>query len=205
MKILAEHEAKTLLARYDIPIPVFKTILSSDDLDAVSIPFPVALKVSSPEVLHKTDAGGVLLNIWNKDDLAHEYNELQKKFPGKTCIVEAMAPRGIECIAGIVDDITFGMCIMVGIGGIFTELYNDASFRMLPIISKDAEEMLEDLEARRIFHGYRVTVDRKALVSLLLKLSRMAEDLHIKQFDLNPIFLYEHGLTVVDAKGIIGE
>lgn len=204
MKILAEHEAKELLARYNIPTPMFKTIASLDDLNDMSISYPVALKVSSPDILHKTDVGGVRLNILNKEDLASAYGEFQMKFPGKICIVEAMAPQGIECIAGIINDPVFGMCIMVGIGGVFTELYNDVSFRIIPITSKDAEAMLEDLQARRIFHGYRVTVDRKALIELLLNLSRMAEDIPIHQFDLNPIFLYEHGLNVVDAKGIIG-
>jgi len=204
VKTLAEHEAKQLLKNYGIPTTRFELIETQEDIEKLSLTYPVALKISSPRILHKTDVGAVILNIKNSEELVQAYRELQKKFPGEMCMVEEMAEPGIELIAGIVDDRAFGLCIMVGMGGIFAEIYRDVSFRMLPITQKDAEEMLDDLRARTIFHGYRVKVDRKALVSLLVRLSDMAGEIAIHQFDLNPVFLYERGVRVIDAKGIIG-
>lgn len=204
VKTLAEHEAKQLLRNYGIPTTRFEVIERREDLENLNLAYPVALKVSSPRILHKTEMGAVVLNIPNRDELARAYETLQQNFPGEVCMVEEMAEPGIELIAGIVDDRAFGPCIMVGMGGIFAEVYQDVSFRMLPITRKDAEEMLDDLRARPIFHGYRVQVDRNALISLLMKLSDMAGEIAIHQFDLNPIFLYERGVRVIDAKGMIG-
>jgi hypothetical protein len=93
---------------------------------------------------------------------------------------------------------------MAGMGGIFTEVYEDVAFRLAPVNAQDAERMLEDLTARKVFSGYRRPVDRPALVNILLALSRMAEAENVLQLDLNPIFLYENGAIVIDAKGVVG-
>ena len=203
--ILAEHEAKELIAKCGIKIPKYDIIKNEDEIDDIKVNFPVALKVSSPKILHKTDVGGVALDIKDKEELKEKFKEMKKRFPGEKFIVEEMAKKGIEVIAGVVNDRAFGKCIMVGIGGIFTEIYKDISFRMLPISKEDAEDMLNDLKAREIFYGYRVKVDKDALIDVLLKLSKMADETKIKQLDLNPIFLYKKGCVAVDAKIILEE
>ena len=205
MKILAEYEAKKLLLKYGIPTTKFELIENEEDIKNLALNYPVVLKVSSPKILHKTDVGGVVLNIGNIEELLKEYKKLRKKFPEEKFIVEEMEKQGVEIIAGIVNDAAFGKCVMVGMGGIFTEIYKDVAFRMLPITEKDAEDMLNDLKARGIFYGYRLNLDRKALIDILLKITKIAEETPIKQLDLNPIFLYEKGAKVIDAKIIMEE
>ncbi len=205
MKILAEYEAKKLLLKYGIPTTKFELIENEEDIKNLALNYPVVLKVSSPKILHKTDVGGVVLNIGNREELLKEYKKLRKKFPEEKFIVEEMEKQGVEIIAGIVNDAAFGKCVMVGMGGIFTEIYKDVAFRMLPITEKDAEDMLNDLKARGIFYGYRLNLDRKALIDILLKITKIAEETPIKQLDLNPIFLYEKGAKVIDAKIIMEE
>jgi len=194
-----------LIAKYGIKVPKYEIIENENEINDIKVNYPVALKISSPKILHKTDVGGVVLDIKDKEELKEKFKELKNKFPKEKFIVEEMAKRGIEVIAGIVNDKAFGKCIMVGMGGIFTEIYKDISFRMLPISKEDAEDMLNDLKAREIFYGYRVKVDKDALIDVLLKLSKMAEEIKIKQLDLNPIFLYEKGCVAVDAKVILEE
>ena len=205
MKILAEYEAKKLLLKYGIPTTKFELIENEEDIKNLALNYPVVLKVSSPKILHKTDVGGVVLNIGNIEELLKEYKKLRRKFPEEKFIVEEMEKQGVEIIAGIVNDAAFGKCVMVGMGGIFTEIYKDVAFRMLPITEKDAEDMLNDLKARGIFYGYRLNLDRKALIDILLKITKIAEETPIKQLDLNPIFLYEKGAKVIDAKIIMEE
>ncbi|HDN95773.1 MAG: acetyl-CoA synthetase [Thermoplasmata archaeon] len=203
--MLAEYEAKKLLLKYGIPTTKFELIENEEDIKNLALNYPVVLKVSSPKILHKTDVGGVVLNIGNREELLKEYKKLRKKFPEEKFIVEEMEKQGVEIIAGIVNDAAFGKCVMVGMGGIFTEIYKDVAFRMLPITEKDAEDMLNDLKARGIFYGYRLNLDRKALIDILLKITKIAEETPIKQLDLNPIFLYEKGAKVIDAKIIMEE
>ena len=205
MKILAEYEAKKLLLKYGIPTTKFELIENEEDIKNLALNYPVVLKVSSPKILHKTDVGGVVLNIGDREELLKEYKKLRRKFPEENFIVEEMEKQGVEIIAGIVNDAAFGKCVMVGMGGIFTEIYKDVAFRMLPITEKDAEDMLNDLKARGIFYGYRLNLDRKALIDILLKITKIAEETPIKQLDLNPIFLYEKGAKVIDAKIIMEE
>ena len=117
-----------------------------------------------------------------------------------------MASKSTEIILGLVQDNTFGLCIMFGIGGIFTELYKDVSFRVVPIDEYDALEMIEEIKGKKIFEGFRnIKANKKLVIELLLKLSKIGEDLvdHIDQMDLNPVFVYEDNICVVDAKLIL--
>ncbi len=201
-----EDKAKMLLKKYGIPTTDFRVMEKDSDTDRIDLEFPVALKVLSPEIMHKTDVGGVRLNIADVEELKHELAIFRKKFPGSRFLVEKMEPRGVEMIAGLVNDPSFGMSIMVGMGGIFAELYKDVSFRLVPITRRDAEEMLDDLKAGEIFKGFRdMNLDRDAMVNLLLKLSEVGMKESVSQMDLNPVFVYRHGIKVVDAKLIKGE
>jgi len=205
VKVLPEHEAKKLLIEYGIPTTKFEVIEKDEDIEQIRLTYPLALKVSSPKILHKTEAGALKLNIKSKEELIEEYRKMKEKFPDEVFLVEEMEEQGVEIIAGIVNDAIFKKCIMVGMGGIYTEIYKDVSFRMLPVGRHDIEDMLMDLKAHKIFEGFRRKVDKDALIDILLKISKIGEEMHIKQMDLNPIFLYEEGAKVIDAKIIMEE
>ena len=205
MKIIAEHEAKNLIARYGIEVPRFKVVDREEELYNIDLNYPLVLKVSSPHILHKTDVGGMILNITNKEMLISSFHSMKERFPEEKFIVEEMERGGVELIAGVIDDRAFGKCIMVGMGGIFTEIYKDVSFRMIPITPKDANEMLEELKAGKIFSGYRMNLKKDDIINILIRMARMAEEMNIKQMDLNPVIVSEKGAKAVDAKIIMEE
>lgn len=201
---LAENEVKQLLKEYGIPSPAHKLVERENDLEGIN--FPVAFKVCSDKILHKTDVGGVKLNINSQEEFHKVFQQFRRNFPKEKFLVEEMAKTGVELIAGLLRDNTFGLSIMLGIGGILTELYQDATFRVIPINSYDAEQMLAELKGKKLLEGFRgIKADRKAVVNLLLSLSQLGQDLesYIDQMDLNPLFVYEKGLCVVDAKLIL--
>ena len=203
---LAENEVKDLLKAYGIPTTKYRVINKKEELDNLDLKFPVALKVCSNKILHKTDVGGVKLNIRNKEDLIKTFKEFRKKFPSENLLVDQMEEKGVEIIVGLVQDPTFGLSIMCGIGGIFTELYKDVTFRIVPIDRYDAEQMLEELKGKKLLEGFRnIKANKQLVVDLLLKVSKVGQELdeHVDQMDLNPVFVYGDGLCVVDAKLIL--
>jgi acyl-CoA synthetase (NDP forming) len=203
---LAENEVKDLLQAYKIPTTKYALVKKEEDLERIKLKFPVALKVCSNKILHKTDVGGVKLNIQNKDELKKAFKEFRKKFPTENLLVDQMAKEGVEIIIGLVQDPTFGLSIMCGIGGIFTELYKDVTFRVVPIERYDAEQMIEELKGKKLLEGFRgIKADKQLVIDLVLKIAKLGEELdeHIDQMDLNPVFIYENDLCVVDAKLIL--
>ena len=203
MHALDEGEAKTLLKRYRIPTTNFIVASKLNEIDKVKLKFPMVMKVCSSKLLHKTDVGGVILNINSKNELKNSFKKLKRKFPEEKILIEEMEKKGTEIIVGMIKDEFFGKVIMVGIGGIFTEIYKDVSFRKLPIDENDANEMLMDLKAHKIFENFRIKLDKKSLVELIYKISKIVAENKILQMDLNPVFLYEKGLKVIDAKVIL--
>ena len=203
---LAENEVKDLLQAYGIPTTKYVLVKKEEDLQRIKLKFPVALKVCSNKILHKTDVGGVKLNIQNKDELKKAFKEFRKKFPNENLLVDQMAKNGVEIIIGLVQDPTFGLSIMCGIGGIFTELYKDVTFRVIPIERYDAEQMIEELKGKKLLEGFRgIKANKQLVIDLVLKIAKLGEELdeHIDQLDLNPVFIYEKDLCVVDAKLIL--
>jgi len=203
---LAENEVKDLLNAYNIRTTKYKLIKNQKDLENLGLKFPVALKVCSNKILHKTDVGGVKLNIKNKEELKKYYNEFHKKFPNENLLVDQMEEKGVEIIIGLVQDPTFGLSIMFGIGGIFTELYQDVTFRVVPIDRYDAEQMIEEIKGKKLLEGFRnIAANKKLVLDLILKVSKIGEELieRIDQMDLNPVFVYGDNLCVVDAKLIL--
>jgi acyl-CoA synthetase (NDP forming) len=203
---LAENEVKDLLQAYGIPTTKYQVITKESDLDKLKLNYPVALKVCSPKILHKTDVGGVKLNIQNKDELHKSFKEFRKKFPIENLLVDQMADKGVEIIVGLVQDPTFGMSIMCGIGGIFTELYKDVSFRVVDIDEYDARQMVEELKGKKLLEGFRgIKANKQLVIDLVMKINTIGEELmdHVDQMDLNPVFVYENGICVVDAKLIL--
>lgn len=205
-KILTENEVKSLLKEYNIPTTEYALVKNEKDLKKISLPYPLVMKICSPKYTHKTDVGGVKLNIKSEDELIKAYNVFQKKFVGEDFIVETMEKPGVETIVGLVDDPTFGLSIMFGLGGIFTEIFKDVVFRVLPIDRKDAEDMMSEIKSRNILDGFRgMKVSKDALVNILLNVSNLGVDFQncIKEMDLNPVFLREKDAVVVDARMII--
>jgi len=203
---LAENEVKDLMKSYNIPTTKYEVVDTEEDVRNIRLKFPVALKVCSPNILHKTDVGGVKLNIENNKELLQEFLAFRKKFPEEHLLVDQMAKKGVEIIVGLVQDPSFGLTIMAGIGGIFTELYKDVSFRVVEIDRYDAEQMIEELEGKKLLEGFRnMKANKQLVIDLLLKVSKIGEELmeHIDQMDLNPVFVYEDGICVVDAKMIL--
>ena len=201
-KSLAENEVKELLRESGIPTTDFQVVRKFEDIDQKKLKFPAVLKVCSPNILHKTDVGGVVLDV-ARDQLEHEFAKMREKFPTEQILVESHQDRRVEVIVGLINDPTFGLTVMFGLGGIYTEVYKDVTFRVVPIKREDAEEMLREIKAAPILEGFRkIKVDRDAIINILMKVSALGEKYMDKldQMDLNPVFVKEKGAVVVDAK-----
>jgi acyl-CoA synthetase (NDP forming) len=204
-KALAENEVKEALREAGIPTTDFQVVKDLAEVDQKKLKFPVVLKVCSPEILHKTDVGGVVLDV-AKDQFEQEFSKLREKFPKDSILVESMQDRKVEVIVGLINDGTFGLTIMFGLGGIYTEVYKDVTFRVVPIKREDAEEMLREIKAAPILEGFRkIKVDREGIVNLLLAVSEFGERHmdELDQMDLNPVFVKSRGVVVVDAKMLL--
>lgn len=203
---LAENEVKDLMKAYGIRTTKYKVVNKESDLENLGLKFPVALKVCSNKILHKTDVGGVKLNIKDKDELLKTFKNFKKKFAKQNLLVDQMEEKGVEIIVGLVQDPTFGLTIMAGIGGIYTELYKDVSFRVVPLDRDAAEEMVEEIKGKKLLEGFRnIPANKKLVIDLILKVSKIGEELmdRIDQMDLNPVFVYKNDICVVDAKLIL--
>lgn len=212
---LYEHEAKELCMLYDLPVTEFQVSSSPDSAveSAKKIGYPVVLKIVSPQVLHKSDAGGVILDVKDEKGVRAGYEQIvrnvKEKVPGAQItgiLVQEMAPKSTEVIVGSIKDPTFGQAIMFGLGGIFVEILKDVSFRLAPITKIDAEEMIREIKAYKILEGARgmPKVDQATLIDILLKTSKMLTECpEIKELDLNPILVYENGAKIVDSRVIL--
>lgn len=204
-----ENETKGLLESYGIEVPPRVTI--RDLPTTVPFEFPAVLKVCDPSILHKTDVGGVVLDIKDSDELEHEFLSMKQRFPVSRFLVEKMEKqgRGIEVIVGVTRDHVFGLTIMLGLGGIYTELYKDCTIRRLPIEELDADEMISGIKATKIFEGFRnMKASKEALKDVLLKVSKLAgnlENRHLYELDLNPVLVRESDAVVLDAKAVFQE
>ena len=200
-----EYEAKKFLAGYGISVPRGEIVESVDELESLNLNFPLVAKVASESIMHKSDVGGVILNIKNEEELRKAVDTLIEKFRSPV-LVEEMLSGGVELIIGVTIDPSFGPAIMFGLGGIFVEVFRDVSFRVIPITRADAESMLGEIKGRKILEGYRgVKVDRESIVDLLLKVSEVVEENPwIEGMDLNPVLAREDGCFVLDAK-IVGK
>jgi acyl-CoA synthetase (NDP forming) len=204
---LMEHECKELLLRRGIPTNSTFVAQSVDEAVELSdkIGYPVVLKVLSPEVVHKSDQGGVKLNLKNAAEVESAYKEIITAFADKKLIgvtVQEMVKPGLEAIVGVSRDPAFGPVLMFGLGGVFVEVLKDVSFKILPVTEADIEEMIKELRGYKLLQGHRgEAVDIPALKELLLKVSDMVmENPEISELDLNPVFLYPKGAMAVDAR-----
>jgi acetyltransferase len=210
--VLLEHEAKRLLALHGAPVSGDRLARTPEEAVAIAAEFgtPVALKICSPQILHKSDAGGVKLGLRTAAQIESAFksivdraNRYQKNGDIKGCVVSPMAEPGTEVIIGTKIDPQFGPVIMFGIGGILVEVLKDVVFRVLPISRGSAKKMLSEIRSAPILNGVRgqPPVCHEALIELLLTVSEIIESYpQIQEMDLNPVIVRENGLTVVDAQ-----
>jgi acyl-CoA synthetase (NDP forming) len=213
--ILTEFESKRILKQAGIP--VVETKLAETQKEAVSLSrkmgFPVALKIASPDVIHKSDSGGIRLSLNSVAEVKKAYDEILKKverqYPRAVIhgvSIQKMVRPGTEVIVGVSKDPQFGPVVMFGLGGIFVELLKDVSFRVIPIERRDAQEMIKEIKGYPLLEGYRgkEPANIPALVEIILKLSRwIEENPQIKELELNPIFAYRDKAVAVDARIIL--
>lgn len=214
-KALLEPEAKIICTEYGIPVTKFK--VASNEKDATKfadeIGYPVVLKIVSPDIIHKSEAGGVIVNLKTTSEVKDAYNKILgnvKKYKPDAKIVgvlvQEMAPNSTEVIVGAIKDLQFGQTLMFGLGGIFVEVLKDVNFRIAPVTEADARDMITGLKAYPLLKGFRNTppADIDALVAILCSTSRLViENPEIKELDLNPVLAYPKGAKTVDARIIL--
>jgi acyl-CoA synthetase (NDP forming) len=215
--VLTEMESKDLLRSLGIPTTEMKLATSKEEAVALSrkIGYPCVLKVSSPDITHKSDAGGVKVGLKSEEDVAEAYDAIMSscraKFPNAAIegvTVQNMARPGLEVIVGMATDPQFGPVMMFGLGGVWVELLKDVSFKIVPLTKYDAKSAIREIRAARLLDGFRGSdpVDTSALEDILMRVSDfVSKTPEVKEMDLNPIFAYPDGAMAVDARVILGE
>ena len=212
---LTEIESKELLKKAGIP--VIETKLARTKKEAVSLSkelgFPIAMKIASPDIIHKSDSGGVKLGLTNITQVADAYSQImsssRKNFPRARIhgvSIQKMARPGVEVIIGMSKDAQFGPVLMFGLGGILVEVLKDVSFRIVPVTRKDAGEMVKEINGYPLLEGYRgqEPASIPSLEQLIVKVSEFIEqNPQIKELDLNPTFAYRNGAIAVDARIVL--
>ncbi|MEV8344993.1 acetate--CoA ligase family protein [Streptomyces niveus] len=209
---LTAPEGKVVTDAYGIPTPGEALAESADDAVAVAarIGFPVAMKIVSPEILHKTDAGGVRIGVGSAAEVRSAFTTIvsnARKYDPKAQIlgvqVQQMVPAGTEILIGTVTDPTFGKVVAFGLGGVLVEVLKDVTFRLAPATKDEALSMLDGIRAAEILRGVRggPAVDRDALADLVVRVSQLAADFpNIAEVDLNPVFASENGVMAADVR-----
>jgi acyl-CoA synthetase (NDP forming) len=213
--ILTEVESKQVLAEAGIPIADAQLAATREEAVAVArqIGLPVVLKIVSPEISHKSDVGGVKLNLGLEEEVAAAFDEIvaaaRSAEPEATVLgvsVQKMARPGVEVIMGMTMDPQFGPVLMFGLGGVFVEVLKDVAFRIVPLEPRDARQMIRDIQGFPVLEGFRgqEPADLAVLEDMLMRLSAFVEE-HpdIQELDLNPIFAYGDGALAVDARIVL--
>ncbi len=197
-----EYEVKNLLKQKGIRVPGGFVTDTGTGITPAAISFPVVIKVCDPDILHKTDVGGVVLNVF-ENDYPGTVEKMQEKFPGSRIMIEEMSSySGIEFILGGLVDPTFGKAIMIGAGGILTELYKDVTFRLVPLDKDEALRMLKELTVSAVLQGYRGSnMDIDELAEIIVSVGNLITELgpHFNQLDINPLVYTSKGWTALDG------
>ncbi len=215
--VLTEIEAKELLKQAGVSVVDTKLATSKEEVISTSqqFGFPVVLKIASPDVVHKSDAGGVKLGLRTAKQVGKAYDDIlraisqqypEAKIQGVS--VQKMARPGVEVIIGMSKDVHFGPVLMFGLGGVLVEILKDVSFRIIPLTQRDAREMIREIKGYPLLEGYRgqEPVDVANLEELILKVSNFVEqNPEVEELDLNPIFAYSDGAVAVDARVVLEE
>jgi acyl-CoA synthetase (NDP forming) len=213
--VLDEVESKQLVATWGVPVVPTRSAATASDARRLAreLGLPAALKLRSPDVVHKSDVGGVRLGLPDDEAVERAFEELRAAagaakppvaFGGVA--VQPMAPPGVELLAGAYRDAQFGPVISFGIGGLMVEVYEDVAVRVAPLEPVDALEMIAEIRATRLLDGFRgrPPVDREAIRRVLLRLSDlMIASPDIEELDLNPLIGYSSGVLAVDARVVL--
>jgi acyl-CoA synthetase (NDP forming) len=214
---LTEIEAKEMLQEAGINVNDTRLAKSKEEVvkTVEQLGLPVALKIISPDITHKSDSGGVMLGLKTIKQVVEAYEKMlgtiKKKHPQAVIhgvSVQKMAESGVEVIIGVSKDDQFGPVLMFGLGGIFVEILKDVTFKIAPLTEQDAHDMIREIKGYPLLEGYRgqKAVDVSYLEKLLLKVSRFVEkNPDIKELDINPIFAYSDNAVAVDARVILEE
>jgi acetyltransferase len=212
---LLETESRDILQNYDLSLPAAALIRNADEISqaAAKIPYPMAMKVVCPDIIHKSDAGGIKLDLKDEKEVRGAFEEIVTNAAKITTrdrvlgtLISPMVADGQECIIGMIRDPQFGPVIMFGLGGIFVEVLKDVSFRVAPLADEDIDEMIQEIKGYRILSGIRGAKpsDIDALKNILARVSEIAIDNpQIKEIDLNPVIVHENGASIVDSRIII--
>lgn len=212
-KVLTESESKNLIQEYGIPCGTFRVARSREEAGAIFTALGLekaVAKVDSPDILHKSDVGCVILNLRSPEETMTAYDAILEnahKHFENPCIkgvqICDMATKGTEVILGVNNDPQFGPVVLVGLGGVFVEIFKDTAMAMAPVSFKEAEKMIRSLKSFRLLDGYRGSEkgDIGSLAEAIVNISRMAAEKawDLKELDINPIFVYEKGICAVDA------
>lgn len=214
-KVITEESAKEILSEYEIKVPRYALVTDVNESikKANELGFPLVAKIVSPQILHKTDVGGIRVGLSSEEEVRQTftdlYTRLSNQYEVKGVLLEKMVPRGIELIVGLQNDSQFGPVIMVGLGGIYTEIFKDVVFRILPITNADATTMIEDLRGKQILKGFRGAepINLEMLSDALVKIGKLGTDMaaYYESIDFNPVIAYPNDYYVVDAKIILRE
>ena len=214
-RLLTEIESKELLKAAGISVVDARLATSKDEAVSISqqLGFPVALKIATPDIVHKSDDGGVKLGLETAEQVSRAYDDIlaavRRKHPQARIdgiSVQKMARPGVEVIIGMSKDEQFGPLIMFGLGGVLVEILEDVSFRIVPLTKRDGRDMIREIKGYPLLEGYRgqepVAVSR--LEEMLLKVSQFVErNPEVKELDLNPVFAYSDGAVAVDARVVL--
>ena len=212
---LMEHESKEILRIYGISTTTGRLATNEEEACtfAENIGFPVVLKISSPDVVHKTEVGGVEVGLNDGNEVEDAFREIIQNVKRNVAdanirgvLVENMVPKGVEVIVGMIRDPQFGPAIMFGLGGVFVEILKDVSFRLPPVTRRDALEMIKEVKGYPVLRGYRggKPVDLTAISEILTRVSEMSLELpELREIDINPILAYKKEAIAVDARMVI--
>jgi acetyltransferase len=198
-----------------VPVIAGEVARSADQAAQIAdrIGYPVAMKIVSPDILHKSDVGGIRLNLNNSAEVASAYTEMMSSLAAQLpqavlegVLVERMAARGQEVIVGMRRDPNFGPLVMFGLGGIYVELFGDVAFRVAPLTRQDAMDMIHQTRAGKLLGGFRgeLPADLDAVVDTILRLSQIALDFEqIEEIEINPLRVFPHGALALDGRVIL--
>lgn len=213
--LLNEVEAKHLLAEAGIPVTEAHLARTREEAErlAEAIGYPIVLKIVSDDIPHKSDVGGVQLNLADRAAVGAAFDRIVDSVRARRpearvegVSVQRQAPPGVEVIVGLTTDPQFGPVVMFGLGGVLVEVLHDVAFRVVPLTARDAREMIREVKGFALLQGYRGAppADLAALESLLLKVSGLAQrHPEIAELDLNPVFAYPNGAVAVDARVVL--
>jgi acyl-CoA synthetase (NDP forming) len=213
--LLTEIEAKQVLEEAGVPVSPARLARTRDEAMqlAGTLGYPIVLKIVSPQITHKSDVGGVALNLASSDEVGAAFDRVvasaKQHEPSATIdgvAVQRMEKQGVEVIIGMTKDPQFGPVLMFGLGGVLVEVLKDVAFRVVPLDARDARQMVHEIKGYPLLEGYRGQdpADVAKLEELLLKVSAFVEaHPEVAELDLNPVFAYKDGAIAVDARIVL--